>query len=109
MFLLTVCGPLVWILNAGYALPESVLFQFTHPWEGFTLWDVIMPLFLFICGASIPFSLERRLSQNGGCGNVAYWRHVVVRVAMLWILGMTVQGHLLDFDPMELTNGVQFT
>ena len=102
MFLLTVCGPLVWILNAGYALPESVLFQFTHPWEGFTLWDVIMPLFLFICGASIPFSLERRLSQNGGCGNVAYWRHVVVRVAMLWILGMTVQGHLLDFDPMEV-------
>ena len=47
MFLLTVCGPLVWILNAGYALPESVLFQFTHPWEGFTLWDIIMPLFVF--------------------------------------------------------------
>lgn len=102
MFFLTVVGPLVWAVNAGWGLPQGFLYQFTHPWEGFTAWDVIMPLFLFMCGAAIPLSLERRLAKNGGRPDCAYWRHVFGRVALLWVLGMVVQGHLLDFSLLEL-------
>lgn len=102
MVLLTVIGPLVWAVHNAWGLPDAVLFQFTHPWEGFTLWDIVMPGFLFMCGAAIPFSLGRRLEKNGGKPDAAYWRHVLLRVAMLWTLGMIVQGHLLDFDLLEL-------
>ena len=32
--------------------------QFTHVhWEGFAFWDLIMPLFMFMAGVSMPFSL----------------------------------------------------
>ena len=102
MVFLTVVGPLVWAVDAGWGLPDGFLYNFTHPWEGFTPWDIIMPLFLFMCGAAIPFSLERRLEKNGGRPNASYWRHVFGRVALLWVLGMVVQGHLLDFDLMEV-------
>ena len=102
MMFLTILGPLVWAIDASYGLPQGFLYQFTHPWEGFTAWDIIMPLFLFMCGAAIPFSLERRLAKNGGRPNAAYWRHVAGRVALLWVLGMVVQGHLLDFSFTEL-------
>ena len=102
MVLLTVIGPLVWAINSGYALPDSFLYQFTHPWEGFTLWDIIMPLFLFMCGAAIPFSLEKRLSLNGGRPNAVYFKHVICRVALLWVLGMIVQGRLLEFNLLEI-------
>ena len=102
MAFLTVVGPLAWAVDAGWGLPRGFLYQFTHPWEGFTAWDIIMPLFLFMCGAAIPLSLERRLAGNGGRPDAAYWRHVLGRVALLWALGMVVQGHLLDFSLMEL-------
>ena len=102
MFLLTVIGPLVWALDAAFGLPDAILYQFTHPWEGFTLWDIIMPLFLFMCGASIPLSLERRIERNGGRAGAGYWKHVIWRVALLWTLGMLVQGHLADLDLMAL-------
>ena len=102
MVFLTVVGPLVWAFDAGWGLPQGFLYQFTHPWEGFTAWDIIMPLFLFMCGAAIPLSLERRIAANGGRSNVAYWRHVFWRVALLWVLGMVVQGHLLDFSLLEV-------
>ena len=102
MVFLTVVAPLLWAVDAGWGLSDSVLFQFTHPWEGFTAWDIIMPLFLFMCGAAIPLSLERRLAKNGGRPDASYWRHVAGRVALLWVLGMVVQGHLLDFDLLEI-------
>jgi len=102
MMFLTVVGPLVWAIDAGWGLPNGFLYQFTHPWEGFTAWDIIMPLFLFMCGAAIPLSLERRLARNGGRPDAAYWRHVFWRVALLWVLGMVVQGHLLDFSLLEV-------
>ena len=39
--------------------------QFHHPaWNGFSFYDFIFPLFLFISGVSLPFSLNKGL-QNG--------------------------------------------
>ena len=68
----------------------------SHPWEGFTLYDLIMPLFIFMCGAAVPLSLGRRLKE--GKPAPGYWRHVWLRVAMLWVLGMLAQGNLATLD-----------
>jgi len=97
MFLLTVVGGFVSALDATFHLPKCVTEQFGHNWGGFTLWDIIMPLFIFMCGAAVPFALGRRLGPDGR-PTIAYWRHVIFRVAVLWVLGMMAQGRLFTLD-----------
>lgn len=71
--------------------------QFTHVhWEGFHFWDLVMPLFLFVVGTSMPYSFEKRLSS--GVSKLTLYRHIAFRVAILWILGMIRQGNLLSYD-----------
>ena len=98
MLLLVVIGPMFTAINSAWALPGCVMGQFHHNWGGFTLWDLIMPLFIFMCGSAVPFALEKR-KTNGRAG-IPYWRHVLTRVAVLWILGMVAQGRLLSMDIM---------
>jgi len=76
-------------------------FFFEHPWGGFSLYDLIMPLFIFMAGSAIPLSLGRRLEN--GRATWRYWSHVLSRVVMLWILGMFVQGSLERFDLHHLS------
>lgn len=97
MFLLTVVGPFFCALNEAVPLPSALYRQFQHAWGGFSLWDIIMPLFIFMCGAAVPFALGRRMKD--GRPAPGYWRHVLLRVAMLWVLGMIAQGRLLTLDP----------
>lgn len=80
------------LFNAIGADPAWNRFFCSHPWEGFTLYDLIMPLFIFMCGAAIPFALGRRMRD--GRPLPGYWRHVWGRVALLWVLGMLAQGRL---------------
>ena len=41
--------------------------QFHHPeWNGFTLYDLVFPLFLFLAGASMPLSMEKRIAAGSG-------------------------------------------
>ena len=96
MFLLTVIGPFVWALNKSFGLPKGVLAQFDHAWGGFSLWDIIMPLFIFMSGAAVPFAMKGRLDD--GHARWRYWRHVLSRFALLWVLGMVAQGRLLTLD-----------
>ena len=102
MFLLAVIGPLVQGADRVWHLPKAVMAQFRHPWGGFTLWDIIMPLFIFMCGAAIPFALTRRMDAEGR-PTAAFWRHILWRVAMLWVLGLCVQGQLLSFDLLKIS------
>jgi predicted acyltransferase len=75
--------------------------QIDHvPWEGFVAWDLIMPLFLFVVGAAMPFSFARRLEY--GEGKARLYLHIFYRVAVLWVLGMIAQGHLLEYDLSKL-------
>lgn len=69
-------------------------------WEGFTAWDLIMPLFLFIVGAAMPFSLSHRLAE--GAAKSQLYLKMLRRVLILFVLGMSVQGNLLDFDLSRL-------
>lgn len=57
IFLLTAIGPLVWAIHrtwGDYENPAWWLDQVKHPAFGFSVWDVIMPLFLFMSGAAVP-------------------------------------------------------
>ena len=100
MLLLTVVGPLVHGLDKSWKLPPAVMGQFRHGWECFTFWDIIMPLFIFMCGAAIPLALPKRLVD--GKAGWAYWRHVLGRVALLWFCGMLVQGNFCSLDPLKI-------
>jgi predicted acyltransferase len=83
-------------------MPDELKYQMDHHWGGFTAWDLIMPLFLFIVGAAMPFSLGRRIDAGDGRG--AIYSKALRRVALLWVLGMISQGNLLQFrlDRLEL-------
>ena len=96
MFLLTVIGPLFWAVHRLSPFPDAVTAQFKHPWGGFSLWDIIMPLFIFMCGAAVPYALSKRMAD--GKPTAAYWRHVILRVALLWFCGLLVQGDLASLD-----------
>src|SRR5918996_219043 len=75
--------------------------QFDHvEWFGFNFWDIIMPLFLFLCGVSMVYSLKKRLSNGNTKRRI--WMHTIKRVFILWLLGMIVQGKLLTYDPDKL-------
>lgn len=80
---------------------DSILYQFDHEvWEGFRFWDLVMPLFLFMTGASMPFSLSKYIGTTG-----SYWpvyRRILKRVFLLFIFGMIVQGNLLGLDATHL-------
>ena len=82
-------------------IPAPLDGQFEHvPWEGFAAWDLIMPLFLFIVGTSMPLAYARRIEH--GQSNRDLYLHMIRRVAILWVLGMIAQGNLLSFNPAKL-------
>ena len=90
-------------LNGIFQSPvtEFINTQLTHVrWEGFRFWDVIMPLFLFIVGVAMPFSFSKRLA--GGESKKKLYIHIFKRFAILFILGMVAQGHMLDYDLSKL-------
>lgn len=82
--------------------------QFRHVnWEGFTAWDLVMPLFLFMVGAAMPFSFDKyRKSSN----KLGMYKKISKRFIILFILGIIVQGNLLSLDIKEIriyTNTLQ--
>ncbi len=77
------CGLLE--LAAGGSLPPAWAAQFRHAdWrQAFTCWDLVMPLFLFIVGASMPFAFAAYRARGGECWRrAALWR-VLRRVALM--------------------------
>ncbi|MDN3689909.1 acyltransferase family protein [Cyclobacterium jeungdonense] len=71
--------------------------QFEHPeWFGSTFYDIIMPLFLFVVGAVIPFSLSQRMQEQNSKGQL--YGKLIKRFIILFILGWIVQGNLLALD-----------
>ncbi len=90
------------LLKAAHsAALEPLLAQTDHvPWEGFVFWDLIMPLFLFIVGAVMPFSFARRLQRGDSKRRIML--HVLSRSAILFVLGIIVQGRLLTFNLNKL-------
>jgi len=75
--------------------------QLTHvKWDGFRFEDLIMPLFLFIVGVVMPFSFNKRLAK--GDSKKRLFLHIIIRVVILFVLGMVAQGRLLTYDLSKL-------
>lgn len=83
--------------GADHPFTASLAKQFSHPeWFGSTFYDIIMPLFLFVVGAVIPFSLSKRFQEN--TTKIAIYKKLIRRFVILFILGWIVQGNLLALD-----------
>ncbi|HEV3415958.1 MAG TPA: hypothetical protein VG056_04075, partial [Pirellulales bacterium] len=66
--------------------------QLEHaPWEGFHFYDLIFPLFVFMIGVAITFSLGRLVATEG---RNAALKRVVRRAAPLYVLGLFYYGGL---------------
>ncbi len=74
--------------------------QFRHSrWDGFTFYDLVFPLFLFIVGVSALFAINRR-REKGESWRVTF-SHIVRRSLLLVFLGLLCNG-LMDFDFSDL-------
>lgn len=74
-------------------------------WNGFTFYDLIFPLFIFIAGVSMPYSFGNQLSQAGVNRHVAkkkIYTSLIKRTLLLIVLGMVVNG-ALQFKSYEQT------
>lgn len=93
-----------WIVG-GDSLATAILSRFDSPtatalktqlehveWEGFRFYDLIFPLFLFMVGCVIPFSLAKYRDQPS-----AAWTRIARRTALLFLLGLVCNG-LLQFN-----------
>ena len=114
LFFLVALGPVLLAFCNG--VPNGCLDWLFNPlshwltheeWIGLTPWDLIMPLFMFMSAASIPFSMSRykRERQYG-----EFAKRLIRRVALLWLLGMVIQGNLRSLDPNHIyifTNTLQ--
>ena len=97
MFLLLFLGPVLKNVAKVYEL-SGLNGQLSHvQWEGFATWDIIMPLFLFLSGVTIPFSLAQYKTGELRPGRKLYLK-LLKRFCMLVFLGWIVQGNLLLFD-----------
>lgn len=67
------------------------------PWNGFTFYDMIFPLFIFIAGVSMPYSFNNSLEKAGmnqTIGKRKIYRSLIKRTVLLIIFGMIVNGAL---------------
>jgi len=58
-------------------------------WEGFRFYDLIFPLFVFIVGVSLVFSLTKALQQQGRGAAI---KRIFVRTLLLFVLGIIYSG-----------------
>ncbi len=79
------------VMTGGPASPLKWLTdQFDHKaWAGFAFYDLIFPLFIFISGTSMVFSLTRLVEREGRRRAV---RRVLWRGAAIFLLGIFYSG-----------------
>jgi predicted acyltransferase len=71
--------------------------QFEHAeWEGLRFYDLIFPLFIFVTGVAIVFSLTRLVEQVSK--STAHWR-VLRRSLLLFALGLVYYGGVSESWP----------
>jgi predicted acyltransferase len=98
MFWILAGDPFAWALHdmaAGKESPLAAVTQFVSDqfkhveWAGLRFYDFLFPLFIFVIGVSIVFSLSRLVEEHG------LWKahkRVLVRAALLFGLGLIYYG-----------------
>ena len=102
LFLLLLLQPVIVAVGGCFDAPwlDNILYQLDHEvWEGFRLWDIVMPLFLFMVGTSMPFSFAKYRNEPS---RKKIYTKILRRFMLLFLFGMIVQGNLLAFDTDRL-------
>lgn len=83
---------------------KALTLQWEHvEWEGFRFYDLIFPLFLFLVGCVLPFSMEKYRAQP-----LDAYSRIARRVLLLVGLGLVANGLLkLDFENLRLAGVLQ--
>lgn len=91
--------------KTGLSAVDAISAQLEHPeWHGFTFYDFIFPLFLFLAGTSLAFSLTKGLSS--GIPKNVLLRKVFNRMLILIVLGILDKNAPIDlFDPAHIRYG----
>ncbi len=78
--------------DGGFSLTKFLATQFSHVyWEGFRFYDLIFPMFIFIVGVSLVFSLSKTVAQGG---RALALKRIALRALLLILLGIIYNGGL---------------
>jgi heparan-alpha-glucosaminide N-acetyltransferase len=94
--MLLMMGEVLQFGRVSAAKPDSVFWKFlAHhqehvPWAGCSLHDLIQPLFSFIVGVALPFSLASRIARGQSRAQLAL--HTVWRAVALILLGIFLRS-----------------
>ncbi|MEI6712238.1 MAG: DUF5009 domain-containing protein [Verrucomicrobiota bacterium] len=81
-----------WFPDSAWA--KMLIGQFEHTsWSGFTFYDLIFPLFIFLAGISQAIALPRRVEREGVPSAV---QHLLLRALILFLLGVFYNGGLTN-------------
>lgn len=104
-----------WIIGAGSLVSALNRMSQTGPtkflatqlehvaWEGFRFYDLIFPLFVFMVGVAMVFSLTRLVEREGRAGAM---KRVIRRGALLFAIGIFYSGGLTNPWPDMRLMGV---
>jgi len=107
MFFISGGGTFLVLLEGktGWAFVDAIANQLKHPaWNGFTFYDFIFPLFLFIAGVSLSFSLSSASAK--GIPKRQLYRKVFIRMLILICLGILYKNAPIPFfEPSQIRFG----
>ena len=87
----------------GGAVAERVASWFDHVrWDGFVPWELVMPSFVFMIGAALPFALARREREGEPFSRTL--GHALRRTLLLILFGQmlwSISAGRYRFDPIE--------
>lgn len=89
----------------NHPLWQTISTELTHPdWNGFHFYDLIFPLFLFLAGVSVPYSVGRHLEN--GKARERLLIQVIRRGFVLVILGIVYNNglHLRPFTDIRFAS-----
>lgn len=88
--------------------PEFAYPPLKHaPWNFWTPTDLVFPLFIFIVGVAIPYSLDRRrLAVENRSGSL--YLQIIRRSVLLFLLGLFLHGYpYFDFSTIRIMGILQ--
>ncbi len=75
---------------SDHPIPQFFATQLSHvEWQGFRFLDLVFPLFVFVSGVSLVFSLSKSLESSGRAATI---RKLVLRFLVLYTLGLIFYG-----------------
>lgn len=84
---------------SGTPFWEAMSNQFNHPaWNGFTFYDLIFPLFLFLAGVATPYSIGKQIEKGKNKNELLY--RIIKRGFILVVLGI-IYNNGLEIMPIS--------